>query len=29
MTDTLRSGIYCRQSKDHLPGIGNQLKAKA
>lgn len=27
MTDTLRSGIYCRQSKDHLVGIGNQLKA--
>jgi len=27
MTDTLRSAIYCRQSKDHLVGIGNQLKA--
>src|SRR5690242_12702839 len=27
MTGTLRSGIYCRQSKDHLPGIGNQIKA--
>lgn len=27
MTDTLRSGIYCRQSKDYLVGIGHQLKA--
>lgn len=27
MTDTLRSAIYCRQSKDHLVGISNQLKA--